>query len=347
MDAAAAGATEPGAKGGVVYEGGDGAGEGGRVAGGDEDACLLAGVRDGFGGAVNAGGDHGTTCGHGFEGDVWEAFPEGGEDQEVEAVHERGDVAAEAEEVYALGEAVCAGAAGEGVSLGSGAGDPELGGVARRGQEGEGVNEVGEAFLRFEAGDGADEWPWGRGRDGGVEAGACGGVEFGEVEAVSDDDEFSGVESGVVDEEASDGVGVADDSAGLVLEDAVGESPEGAFPGVGGALGGDQHGDAAGDAGEAPEGVGGGKPGVEDVGAEAADEAGQAQEDGEVPAGSFVEDVYGYVGVCEEGLEGAAAREAAYGGGEAARVEATAEVDELSFGACRVEGCDDVEYADH
>ena len=133
----------------------DGCGQGLGLGGRNEDACLL--VEDEFGTAIHSGSDDGQAGGHCFENGVGQAFPEGGEDEQLAEGEEVGDVLAGAEEVDVGGEV---GLGELGLDLGTqfAIADEEKVGVGHgREDGGDGLQQVLMPFLGVEAGDVGDD----------------------------------------------------------------------------------------------------------------------------------------------------------------------------------------------
>ena len=317
----------------------------GECGGGGEvgDEAVAAGGDDVFVAAAEIG-ERGDGAGHGFEGDVGEAFVCGGDREEIERLIARARVALEAEPVDACGErrGLRAGADG-GLLAAAEAGDDEVRGGKVRGDFGEGAEQDVVALERAEAPDDADA----HSIRGQVERAAGGGAVTGRevrgVHAVGDDGDFfrgKTEREQLVAHRVGDGV---DGAAGAVKPAALAEAAGGEF--VGGELavlalhecGAPSAEGGEGGVNERAEIVA-----VDGVGAQARDFRGEPEGGARGEAARFAEDA-DVLGMREALGEGAAAFEAGDVDFKAARLQRAGHVDDAVFHPAGFERIDDVE----
>jgi hypothetical protein len=322
---------------GRVGEGGEeGRGEGGRVAGGDEPACLT--VDNQLVGALDAGGDDRKAGGHRLEHGVRHSFPEGGEDEQVGRLEEAGNVVATADRLDA--SVRMGGDPGvDARALGAVADEEEGGGRVRGQDAGPGVEEGCQALLRVEAADEEDEAVGWREAEGEARGGA-GAVDAREIDSVGDDGQAAGVEAASIDGEAADALGDANGAAGAALGEAVEPEMPTALA-LGDAKAAEEPGTAASRRGEARGDVGVEQEALDEARANGREGGPKAADRGERTAAIDAEAGGGDVGGAELGGEGALGHECDHGTIPAAPVEAGGELDEGPLGAADIEVRDD------
>lgn len=313
----------------VAEDAGHGGGEGGDVAGLDEEGAFVVG--DDFRDAADGGGDGGDRGDHGFEEGVGGAFAEGGEDGEIgDGVEGFGGVLVAGEgdagrEVELADEFFDAGA------FGAIADDEQVGGEGG-GELVDGAEEGEVVLFAREAADDEDDLLIGGDVELGAEPGGGVGLAGAPVEADGVVDDFdAGGGDAAGDEFVAEGLADGEDFGGGGEGPAVELVVEAGFevgPGVA-VVEGDPGGEG-GESGAAGEEVGFDGVGLDDVGLEALGECVERVGDGGVEGAAFGDefdgDAEGAGGFGEEGGGGVAGESGdggvdAEGGGEAGEFE--------------------------